>query len=343
MPNNAEFAATSECVEDVAALEDCIGSTPGPMHLKVIDHLDAGAQRWLAASPLMFAAFETADGVGVSLGGGTPGFTDVPDPSRMRVAVASLDEPGLAREGKGVGALFLIPGIGETLRVNGRIVSIGPDAIEIGISECYVHCAKALIRSAFWTHQSQSEAPSEAAQFLAASRFIALGTIDRTGNADLSPKGDPAGLLIREAQGAVWFADRPGNRRADSFRNILSDPRLALAAIVPGATRVAHVQGVARIVREQNVRAGFAVQGKTPLLVTRIEPRQFVLRDSPTLARARLWSGDAPADIDPAAVLAGHVRLSKAGGLQAALARTVVSVPGLMRRGLERDYKTNLY
>lgn len=340
---NAESGAVSEIVGDIAALEACIGSTPGPMHLKVIDHLDAGAMHWLAASPLMFVTFATDTGVAVSLGGGAPGFVDVLDSARMRINAALLDDPDLAREGRGVGALFLIPGLGETLRVNGRVAAVRPDAIEIKIEECYVHCAKALIRSAFWTAQPPSATCPGTAEFFAASRFIALGTTDIHGNADLSPKGDPAGLLIREADGAIWFADRPGNRRADSFRNILSAPRLALVALVPGANGIAQVSGVARIVTDAHVREGFVVQGKAPLLVTRIEEPQVVLRESQALARAHPWEGHAPARIDPAAVLAGHVRLSKVGGLQATLARTVVSVPGLMRRGLERDYKNNLY
>ena len=336
-------ADASDSIDDIAALESCIGATPGSMHLKVIDHLDAGAVRWLAASPLMFVAFETAVGVAVSLGGGRPGFVEVREPTRMRIDIANLDEPDLAREGCGVGALFVIPGVGETLRVNGRIAAIDGGAIEIRIEECYVHCAKALIRSAFWTSKPFLQTSLEATQLLFASRFLALGTTDLAGHADLSPKGDPAGLLIREADGAIWFADRPGNRRADSFRNILANPRLALAALVPGASRVVHVRGVARIVRDLGVREGFAVQGKVPRLVTRIDEPEVVVRDSPALARAQPWSAGAPADIDPAAVLAGHVRLSKVGGLQAALARTAVSVPGLMRRGLERDYKSNLY
>ena len=91
------------------------------------------------------------------------------------------------------------------------------------------------------------------------------------------------------------------------------------------------------------MREGFVVQGKKPRLVTRIEAAQVALRDSPTLARVRPWEMRTTAVIDPVAVLAGHVRLSKAGGLQATLARTVVSVPGLVRRGLARDYKSNLY
>ena len=42
-------------------------------------------------------------------------------------------------------------------------------------------------------------------------------------------------------------------------------------------------------------------------------------------------------------MFAAHVKLNKSGGLHAALARKAVSIPGLMRKGLEHDYKHNLY
>ena len=55
-------------IANIAALEACLGKTPGPMHLKVIDHLDSGACRFLSASPLMFAGFGSAEGVNITLG-----------------------------------------------------------------------------------------------------------------------------------------------------------------------------------------------------------------------------------------------------------------------------------
>jgi hypothetical protein len=59
-------------IDNLAGLEACIGRAPAAMHVKVIDHIDAGAQRWLAASPLMFAGFGTREGITISLGGGEP-------------------------------------------------------------------------------------------------------------------------------------------------------------------------------------------------------------------------------------------------------------------------------
>ncbi len=334
----------SDEIRNVAALESSIGKTPGPMHLKVIDHLDAGAVRWLAASPLMFAGFGSATDTAVSIAGGKPGFIDVVDASRIRLPKAYLDRPEIACERQGFGALFLIPSLGETLRVNGRVRAVDRETIEIHIEECYVHCAKALIRSDFWNASPRPNVPSEPAEFLAACRFLALATVDGEGHADVSPKGDPAGMMTRLVDGSVWFADRPGNRRADSFRNMLAQPRVAIAALIPGAISVALVRGEARLTQDERVRAGFAVQNKTPLLATHIERPEIAIVHSPALERAGLWPSKASDEpLNPASILSAHVKLSNERGLQATLVRAAISVPGLMQKGLDRDYKTNLY
>jgi predicted pyridoxine 5'-phosphate oxidase superfamily flavin-nucleotide-binding protein len=182
------------------------------------------------------------------------------------------------------------------------------------------------------------------ADFLAASRFLALVTLDSNGRADVSPKGDPAGLMMRLSEGVAWFPDRPGNRRADSFRNVLTQRRVAAAVLVPGATRIALVDGEARITKNEQIRNGFAVQNKVPRLVVSIEQPKITIVDSTALKRAQLWPPKPVGkSIDPAAMLVAHVNLNKQAGLSAKLIRAVLSVPGLMQKGLDRDYRTNLY
>lgn len=210
--------ASNNRIADAAALDACIGKTPGPMNLKVVDHLDAGARKWLAASPLMFAAFASLSDVSVTLAGGEPGFVDIASEGRLRIPTTLIDDFPSVQMGGGFGSLFLIPTIGETLRVNGRVAAIDAEAIEIAVEECYVHCAKALIRSDFWMAQPRADTPHDAGDFLAASRFIALATADAQQHADVSPKGDPLGKLIRLEDNAVLFADRPGNRRYTATR-----------------------------------------------------------------------------------------------------------------------------
>lgn len=326
-----------------AALEAVIGSTPPPMHLKVIDHLDDNALRWLLASPLMFAGLGGEAPMAITIGGGAPGFA-AGDARTLRLPLSALDDPALARPGCSFGALFLAPGIGETLRVNGRAQALDGDEVRVAVEECYLHCAKALIRSAFWSAAPAPDAPAETPAFVAASRFMALATIDRQGRADLSPKGDPAGSMARLDGDALCFADRPGNRRADSFRNIIAEPRIAAALLIPGTAQVAILSGAARLTTDDAARARFAVQGKTPLLVARIADPVVTLRRSAALARARLWPvAERPVGIDPAAVFVAHVKLNRERGLAARLAGAVIGIPGLMRKGLEKDYKSNLY
>jgi len=330
-------------IDTVEALETHVGAQPGGINLKVIDHLDEHARRWLAASPLAFAGFSDARQVDATLAGGARGFAWANDAGHLRVSRAALDDPQLAQEGRGAGLLFLIPGLGETLRINGAVRAVQDGDIEIAVQECYAHCAKALLRADFW-QPGDAVQPAEAADFLAASRFMALATADTGLHTDLSPKGDPAGLLAQPFAGGFRYADRPGNRRTDSFRNLLSRPQAAAILVVPGCTRVAVAQGTVRIGADPAQRQAFEVQGKTPKVVASLACPSIALRDSAALARAELWPAPAaPADIDPAEVFAAHVRLNKTRGLGAAIARGMVSIPGLMRTGLKQDYKRNMY
>jgi len=336
---------SSVAITAVDALESVVGKTPPPMHLKVIDHLDAGALRWISQSPLMFAGFGDGSGVGVTLAGGTPGFA-TGDAHELRLPAALLDEPALAQAGTAFGSLFLLPGIGETLRVNGRVTMTDADEIRITVDECYGHCAKALIRSGLWSAQPVAGTPDDIAAFVANSRFLALATIGAEGHADLSPKGDPAGCMAQLDGDTLWFADRPGNRRMDSFRNIIDRPQVALALLIPGATHVAVLRGDAQLTTDDDARARFMVQDKTPLLAIRVDICAIELRASTALARANLWPVRAETDIDPAKLFVEHIKLNKATGIGATLARASLSVPGvtgLLKKGLDKDYKENLY
>lgn len=345
-PGGAHGTGSAAAILDsIAALEAVLGRTPPAMHLKVIDFLDDGALRWIAQSPLMFACLgDEATGVGVTIGGGEPGFVSG-DKRRLRVPLALLDNPALARPGAPFGSLFLIPGIGETLRVNGLVEGVADGEARIIVLECYGHCAKALIRSELWLAQPRT-APDDMADFIAASRFLALGTISSDGRADLSPKGDPAGAMVRLDGNRLWFADRPGNRRIDSFRNIVEQPSIALALIAPGTSLVLTVRGHAQLTTDPEMRTSFAVRDKIPALAIEVMIEDQTLAVSAALERIRLWPARKTSDIDPAKLFVEHIKRNKVSGVGAALARAGLSIPGmpnLMKAGLKKDYKDNLY
>ncbi|WP_232495539.1 pyridoxamine 5'-phosphate oxidase family protein [Novosphingobium kaempferiae] len=331
-------------IASIEALEAVVGQTPPAMHLKVIDHLDAGALAWLSRSPLAFLGFGSAQGLRVTLAGCVVGYADG-DARTLRIPLAMLDEPALAVLGAHVGALFLLPGVGETLRINGRVSGLQDGAVQIEVCECYGHCAKAMIRSRFWD-AAGAETPREAAPFTDAVRFVALASMSARGWADLSPKGDPAGGMVQLEHRTLWFADRPGNRRLDSLRNIIEQPRVALALLVPGSTNVARVHGQARITTDPAIRERFAVQGKVPSLAIGVEIAGLELRESAALKRAALWPVTPEKGIEPTKLFLAHIKLNRNRGWAAALARASIAVPGmstLMQKGLEKDYKDNLY
>jgi len=328
----------------IGELEAQVGAKPAAIDLKVIDHLDTHARRWLAASPLAFAGFSDAKQVSITIAGGQPAFATAPDDRRLRLALADLDDPGLVAAGKGIGLLFLVPGLGETLRVNGVVSTVDDEACVVDVQECYAHCAKALLRSDFWRPGAIAE-PTDFSSFPGASRFLALATADSRLHTDVSPKGDPAGFLVQPFDDGIRFADRPGNRRTDSMRNVISRPDVAALLVVPGHTHVMIAQGVASLHADLRLREAFAVQDKIPKLVVALATSALALRESAVLSRVRPWSEvrPPPPDLDPAAIFAAHVRLNKTRGLHAAIAKKVVAFPGLMRLGLAKDYKRNLY
>ena len=123
-----------------------------------------------AASPLMFAGFGDHASIGITLGGGPIGFAGG-ETHELRLSTALLDDPTLVRAGMAFGSLFLLPGSGETMRVNGRVSEVRDDEIRVAVEECNGHCGKALIRPEFWAASPTDIVQFEAAGHLGASRF----------------------------------------------------------------------------------------------------------------------------------------------------------------------------
>src|SRR6185295_7065179 len=73
-------------------------------------------------------------------------------------------------------------------------------------------------------------------QFIERSPFVCVATASSDGGLDVSPRGDPAGFVRILDEQTLLMPDRPGNRIADSLRNILSNPHVGLLFIIPGVT-----------------------------------------------------------------------------------------------------------
>ncbi len=103
----------------------------------------------------------------------------------------------------------------------------------------------------------------------------------------------------------LLLPDRPGNRLADSFRNVLENPHVALLFIVPGVTDTFRVNGRATIVTDPELLEPCAVEGKVPKLGLRIEIEEAFTHCSKAFLRANLWDPERYVDARRAA-LAGR-------------------------------------
>ena len=135
--------------------------------------------------------------------------------------------------------------------------------------------------------------------WLRASPFCVLATCDADGNCDASPKGDPAGQLIHVLDPrTIVIAERPGNKRADGYKNVLSNPHVGVIALIPGRSDTLRVNGRARIVRDAPWFDDLAVRGKRPVLALVVEIEQVFSHCPKAFMRSGLWSPESwpPAD-----------------------------------------------
>jgi uncharacterized protein len=136
-------------------------------------------------------------------------------------------------------------------------------------------------------------------QWLASSPLCLIATSSADGSCDVSPKGDPPGFTLVLDDTTIAVPERPGNRRADGFRNILANPHVGLIYLVPGRGDTLRINGRARLVRDAPFFAQLTVKGHRPLLALIVEIEQVFYHCSRAFLRSNLWQ---PATWDANAV-----------------------------------------
>lgn len=130
--------------------------------------------------------------------------------------------------------------------------------------------------------------------WLQASPFCLLATSGGDGTCDVSPKGDPAGSLVHVVDDrTIAIAERPGNRRADGYLNVLSNPHVGLLFVVPGRGDTLRVNGAARLLRTDDDPPAYVealvVKGHRPVLVCEVQVEQVFFHCSKAFLRSHLW------------------------------------------------------
>ena len=127
-------------------------------------------------------------------------------------------------------------------------------------------------------------------QFIERSPFLCLATSAQDGTCDVSPRGDPAGFVRILDEQRLLIPERPGNKLADSLRNILANPNVGLLFVIPGVGDTLRVNGRAAIVDDAELLAASVVEGKTPKLGLLIEIDEVFTHCSKAFLRSQLWN-----------------------------------------------------
>lgn len=163
-------------VTTLEALEALYGTVARPSMVKEVDHLHAAYRPFIEAASFVVLASSGPGGLDASPRGDQAGFVHIEDDKTLllpdRRGNNRLDSLRNIVQDPRVALLFLIPGIGETLRVNGAAqISVQPDLLQrfsvngqaprsvlrITVSSVYFQCSRAVIRAGLWDAERQLE------------------------------------------------------------------------------------------------------------------------------------------------------------------------------------------
>ena len=163
------MAYRNHLITTMEQLQSLYGEKMGPSVIKEIDHISDGYRKLIGTAPFVAVATSGQEGLDCSPKGDAPGFVRILDDKTLAIP----DRPGnnridgfrnIVRDPR-IALLFLIPGVGETLRVNGRAsISIDPELMQtfavngklprcvliVHVESIYFHCSKAIVRSKLW-------------------------------------------------------------------------------------------------------------------------------------------------------------------------------------------------
>ena len=173
------MAYSDHLISDMAQLEALYGAKMPTAVVKEIDHINSSYRKLIESAPFVAVATSGPEGLDCSPKGDAPGFVRILDDKTLAIP----DRPGnnridgfrnIIRDPR-IALLFLIPGVGETLRVNGRAaISIDPELMQsfavngklprciliVHIESIYFHCSKAIVRSKLWDEASKIDRKS---------------------------------------------------------------------------------------------------------------------------------------------------------------------------------------
>lgn len=125
--------------------------------------------------------------------------------------------------------------------------------------------------------------------FISKSPFLVMSTSDHEGFCDVSPRGDMPGFVHVLNEKHLIIPERPGNKRIDSMRNILSNSKVGLLFFIPGLGETLRVNGRATLVKDIDQLERMAVKGRKPLVGIGVEVEECFIHCAKAFIRSGVW------------------------------------------------------
>lgn len=148
-------------------------------------------------------------------------------------------------------------------------------------------------------------------RYLSLCRFALVASADAQGRADVTPRGGPAGFISVLDDRLLAIPDATGNRRLDTFRNVLQTGRAGLLLLLPGRGQTLRINGRACVSTDPDLLAGLTAVGKPPRAALVLAVEEVFTHCPKAFVRSGLWDPASwPAKEGqpaPAAMLRDHV------------------------------------
>jgi PPOX class probable FMN-dependent enzyme len=169
--------------------------------------------------------------------------------------------------------------------------------------------------------------------FIGRSPLIFYSTVDSRGLIDVSPKGDAPGFVHIQEDGSLLIPDRPGNKLAYGYWNLLSNPSIGLIFVVPSMRETLRVKGRAVISNDPVWLDLLSAQGKPATLCAHVQVEECFFHCGKAMIRSKLWKPERWTEYKDSLLAQGLA--SKIDSAE--ITEEVIQVH------LERSYEENLY
>lgn len=130
-------------------------------------------------------------------------------------------------------------------------------------------------------------------QFIAQSPFLVIASSNEAGECDVSPRGDAPGFVLTLDNRYLIIPERPGNRRVDTMRNILTNPQVSIIFIIPGLEETLRIKGRAFITNDPELLEQMKVKNKVPAVAIAIDVQSCFIHCAKAFKRSHLWKPQA--------------------------------------------------